>query len=121
MVEKAPVARRIDVRLRSLHEHLEALSWYAERFGVAAGPECGSDWDALEAEWRDSLDRFDGAHMWFLAGEMNPEQAERHRQNLALLAESLPLIHQLKIKAPVGALAAWIDQNATHTTLAEPA
>ena len=121
MVEKASVARSIDVRLRSLLEQLEALPWYAERFGEAAGPESGADWDALEAEWRDGLDRFDRLHGWFLAGAMNAEQAERHRQNLALLAESVPLLRDLKIALPKGELARWLDENSPSRTLAEPA
>jgi len=123
MVEKATLNRRIDVRLRSLKERLEALPWYAERFVTPNGLDQGqrADWLALEAEWRDGLDRFDRLHGWFLDGEMNAEQAERHRQNLTLLAASLPLIQALKIKAPVGALAAWIDEHAPPRTLAEPA
>jgi hypothetical protein len=102
MVEKTTLTRRIDVRLRSLRERLEALPWYAERFCTATGLDQSqrADWIALEAEWRDGLDRFDWMHAWFLAGDLSAEQAEKHRQNLALLAESVPLLHQLKIALP---------------------
>ena len=121
MVEKATLNRKIDVRLRSLRERLDALPWYAERFCTATGLDQGADWLALEAEWRDGLDRFDGAHEWFLTGMMSAEQAEKHRQNLTLLARSLPLLRQLKIALPKGALARWIDENRPAQTLAEPA
>lgn len=121
MVEKATLTRRIDVRLRSLHEQIEALPWYAERFCTAAGLDQGADWLALEAEWRDGLDRFDRVHAWFLAGELSAEQVEKHRRNLALLAESVPLLRQLEIALPKGELARWLDENTPARTLAEPA
>ena len=121
MVEKATLNRKIDIRLRSLRERLEALPWYAERFVTPNGVDEGADWLALEAEWRDGLDRFDGAHAWFLNGVLNAEQAERHRQNLALLAESVPLLRDLKIALPKGELARWLDENSPTRTLAEPA
>lgn len=121
MVEKASIARRIDVRLRALHEQLEALPWYLKRFGPAAGPRNGADWDALEAEWRDGLDRFERLHGWFLAGELNAEQAEQHRQNLALLSASVPMLRQLNIALPRGEIARWLEENAPARTLAEPA
>jgi len=121
MVEKTPVARRIDVRLRSLHEQVEALPWYAERFVTPAGLVQEADWFALEAEWRDGLDRLDRLHGWFLDGELNAEQAEQHRQNLALLAEHVPLLHQLQIGLPKGTVAHWIDANCQPPVLAEPA
>jgi hypothetical protein len=106
MVEKSTLSRKIDSRLRSLRTHLDALPWYAERYGSgpAAGAEPDATYDALHYEWRDTLDRFDGAHTWYLAGDMSDEQAERHRQNLALLATQLPLIRQLGLKMPGEAL-----------------
>jgi hypothetical protein len=121
MVEKTTLTRKIDVRLRSLRERLEALPWYAERFGSVTSRDNGADWLALEAEWRDGLDRFDRVHEWFLAGVLNAEQAERHRQNLALLAESTPLLRQLRIALPKGALARWLDDRPAKPSLAEPA
>lgn len=121
MVEKATLARRIDVGLRSRHDELEALPWYAERFCTASGLDQGADWIALAAEWSDGLDRFDRLHGWFLSGEMSAEQAEQHRQNLVLLAQSVPLLLQLKIALPKGELARWLDDNTPAQTLAEPA
>jgi hypothetical protein len=121
MVEKATLARRIDVELRSRRDELEALPWYAERFCTAGELDQGADWISLAAEWSDGLDRFDRLHGWFLSGEMNAEQAEQHRQNLALLATSLPLLLQLKIALPKGALARWLDENSPARKLAEPA
>ena len=121
MVEKATLTRRIDVGLRSRRDELEALPWYAERFCTASGLDQGADWIALAAEWSDGLDRFDRLHGWFLDGEMNAEQAEKHRQNLTLLAESLPLLRQLEIALPKGQVARWIEENRPARTLAEPA
>ena len=123
MVEKATLTRKIDVRLRSLKERVEALPWYVERFCTPTGLDQSqrADWIALEAEWRDGLDRFDGAHEWFLTGMLDAEQAERHRQNLALLAESVPLLHRLQIALPKGKLARWLDENRPARSLAEPA
>ena len=121
MVEKTPVARRIDVRLRSLHEQIEAFSWYAERFVTPVGLVQEGDWFALEAEWRDGRDRFERLHQWFLNGELSAEQAEKHRQNLALLAESVPLLRQLQIALPRGEVARWIETNSRPPALAEPA
>jgi len=123
LVEKATLNRKIDVRLRSLRERLEALPWYAESLCTATGLDQArqADWLALEAEWRDGLDRFDGAHEWYLSGILSAEQAEKHRQNLALLAQSVPLLHQLKIALPKGAVAQWLDEHPPTRTLAEPA
>jgi hypothetical protein len=121
MVEKATLNRKIDVRLRSLRKRLEALPWYAERFCTATGLDQGADWIALEAEWRDGLDRFDGAHEWYLSGMLDAEQADKHRQNLLLLAESVPFLRDLKIALPKGKLARWLDDNTPAQTLAEPA
>ena|SRR5687768_5317679 len=121
MVEKTTLARKIDIGLRTRLDELEALPWYAERFCTPTGLNQGADWITLEAEWRDGLDRFDRLHGWFLDGEMSAEQAERHRQALVLLAESVPLLHQLEIALPKGALARWIEENRPAQTLAEPA
>ena len=123
MVENATLNRKIDVRLRSLRERLEALPWYADRLCISTGLDQSqqADWLSLEAEWRDGLDRFDGAHKWFVTGMMNAEQAEKHRQNLLLLSESLPLLRQLQIAVPKGELARWIEENRPASSLAEPA
>jgi hypothetical protein len=121
MVEKATLARRIDVGLRSRYAELDALPWYVEQFCTPNGLNKSADWLGLAAEWSDGLDRFDRLHGWFLDGEMSAEQAEKHRQNLALLAESVPLLHRLQIALPKGAVAQWLDEHAPKRTLAEPA
>ena len=121
MVENATLARKIDVRLRSLRERLEALPWYVEQFCTPNGLTESADWIGLAAEWSDGLDRFESAHAWFLDGEMNAEQVEKHRQNLVLLAESVPLLHLLQIALPKGAVAQWLDEHSPKRTLAEPA
>jgi hypothetical protein len=120
-MENATLARKIDVGLRSRLDELDALPWYVDRFCITAGLDKGADWIALAAEWCDGLDRFDRLHGWFLDGEMSAEQAEKHRQNLTLLAESIPLLCQLQIATPKGKLARWIDENRPSRTLAEPA
>jgi hypothetical protein len=112
MVEKSTLSRKIDVRLRSIRDHLNALDWYGERFGAVTSRDNGADWDALEAEWRDTLDRFEGAHAWYLAGDMSNEQAERHRGNLALLATHVPVIRQLGLRLPSEVLASSREGSA---------
>ena len=114
MVEKSTLSRKIDVRLRSIREHLNALDWYAERYG--SGPTGGAkpdaDFDALHYEWGDTLDRFEGAHSWYLGGDMSDEQAARHRENLALLAAQIPVIRQLGLRLPSDALVASHEGSA---------
>ena len=115
--------RRIDSRLRSLKGRLEALPWYAERFGSGPTGSATSDanLEALRYELGDTLDRFDGAHAWYLADEMSDEQAERHRQNLALLATRVPAIRQLGLRLPSGDLLAALGSVAAARAEAEPA
>src|SRR5436305_285784 len=104
MVENPTLSRKMDVRLRSLREHVQALPWYVERFGTVTDPTYETEWLALEAEWRDTLDRFEWPHERFLAGDLSPEQAERHQRNLELLAASVPLIRRLGLKMPGSSL-----------------
>jgi hypothetical protein len=117
MVEQTTLSRKIDSRLRSLRRRLEALPWYVERYDPTAHLQVGSgaDLDALHYEWRDTLDRLDGAHEWYLAGKMSGEQAERHRQNLALLAQHLPAIRQLGLQRPGEALCAPLDASSPRS------
>jgi hypothetical protein len=121
MVENTTLTRKINVRLRSLREQVEALPWYGERFGTVTTRDNGADWSALEAEWRDGLDRFDWLHERFVTGELSADQAEQHRRNLALLAEHIALLRQLRLALPKGPLALALDGNSRSRTLAEPA
>lgn len=109
MVEKASLSRKIDVRLRSLGERFEALAYYAGRFGPLARDDRGADWYALEAEWQDTLHRLEWVHELHERGELTPRQAKQHRQNIRLLRSRLPLLTQLGLAVPGGAIAAWID------------
>ena len=112
MVEETALSRRIDVRLRTLASRLEVLPMHDG---------AGTDLVALDVEWRDTLDRFDQVHAWFVDGEMTRDQAARHRQNLSLLARRLPLVHRLGLAVPRGALAAWLDAHPAPRSIAEPA
>ncbi len=114
MVEKSTLTRKIDARLRSMRGRIESLSLYAERYGasVNGSAAAGRDLDALHYERLDTLDRLDSAQEWFLAGDMNDEQAERHRRNLLLLAEQVPVIRQLGLKMPNRALVASHEGSA---------
>jgi len=123
MVETSTLSRKIDSRLRSLKSHLDALPWYAERYGSgsAGGAEPDANLDALHYEWRDTLDRFEDAHAWYLAGEMSDAQAERHRGNLALLATQIPVIRQLGLGLPSEKLAATLDSTSPSPSQVRPA
>jgi hypothetical protein len=121
MVEETRLARKIDVRLRSIRGQLEALPSHSTRFVTVVGGEGGPAWDALEAEWRDTVDRFAWLHARFLAGEVNPAQAVEHRQNLVLLRQQIPVVRTLGLAMPTGALASWLDIGDVAGKLAEPA
>src|SRR6266496_3384801 len=105
MAEKTALARKIDVRLRSIRGQLEALGPHRARFGPLAAGDHGPDWDALEVEWRDTLHRLEWMHERFVQGEVSPAQANQHRQNLALLKKQMPVLRQLALDLPSGSLA----------------
>jgi hypothetical protein len=123
MVEKSALTAKIDSRLRSLRSRLEALPWYAERYGSApiADEKRDANIDALLYEWHDTLDRFEGAHEWYLAGQMSAEQAHRHRANLALLANQTPVIRQLGLAMPGDDLLAAAKSQPPDPARARPA
>lgn len=113
MVEKAALSRRVEARLRYLREDVEALTWHGQRFGTMPAADRGADWIGLEAEWWDTIDRFESVHQWFLDGKLSPEQAAQHRQNLALLAAQLPAIRQLGLRMPSRTLVPSPEETAT--------
>ena len=119
MAEKTALTRKIDVRLRSIRGQLAALASHSAHFGTAVPGDHGPEWDALEAEWRDTLDRLDSLHDQFVHGGLNQVQAEQHRHNLALLKMRLPVLLQLGLAMPSGALAVWLDTNEAGIELAE--
>lgn len=112
MVDETTLSRKIDARLGTLASRLDALP-------IHDGT--GTDLAAVEAEWRDALDRFDWMHERFTHGELTPDQAARHRHNLSLLAERLPMLHRLGLATPGGDLAAWLEAHPAPRSLAEPA
>lgn len=112
MVDETTLGRKIDVRLRALASRLDALP-----MRVAAG----TDRDALDAEWRDALDRFDWVHARFMNGDLSSEQCVQHRHNLDVLTRHLPIVRQLGLTDPHGDLAAWLDAHRAPPSLAEPA
>lgn len=123
MVEKSSLSRKIDSRLRSVRSCLEALPWYLERYGDGSETSGRSSGDqvALHYEWGDTFDRLSRAHAWYPDGEMGDEQAERHRENLALLAAQIPVIRQLGLVEPSGALAVGLVSTSPSQTRARPA
>jgi hypothetical protein len=121
MAEKTELARKIDVRLRSIRGQLESLAPHCARFGTIVGGDGGPEWDALEAEWRDTIDRFAWLHSRFLDGEVSPAQADEHRQNLTLLRQQIPALRKLGLAMPSGALRSWLEANDVASKLAEPA
>ena len=87
MIDESLWTRKIDVRLRNIRTDLAALNWYATRYPAGAGGDVEADpnFDAFRYEWRDTLDRFEGAHKWFLASRMSEQQVEQHQTNLRCL------------------------------------
>jgi hypothetical protein len=110
---------RIDAGLRSMPRRLQELPFYEQRFNEAPDSETRVERSALEAEWLDGLHRFESLHEHFVHGEMNPEQAQKHRQNLALLKMYLPILVKLGLAIPSGALAAWLDSSEAAEAMAE--
>lgn len=119
MAEKTALTRKIDVRLRSIRGQLGALASHSAYFRAVAPGDHGPEWDALEAEWRDTLHRLDSVHGQFVHGELSQVQAEQHRHNLALLKTRLPMLLQLGLALPSGAVAAWLNTSEAVVELAE--
>src|SRR6266498_3022545 len=108
MVEKTTLSRKIDVRLRSMRDHLDALPDYWKRFCVAADRASNVEFHAFEAEWRDTRDRFEWLHEQFEHGQLSPDQAVKHQQNLALLKKQMPVLIELDLAMPTGGLATYL-------------
>jgi hypothetical protein len=116
---KATLSRKIDVRLRTMRDHLEGLADYAERFVAEVNRPSNVEYWALEAEWRDALDRFNWLHAQYESGSLSPDQAQQHRLNLVLLKKNLPILVKLGLALPTGALAAALASPEVVSALAE--
>jgi len=119
MAQTYALKDRIDARLRSMRNRLEALPLHEEQFGSPVRPDMRVELAALEEEWRDGLDRLDWLHQHFVHGEMSPEQAQKHRQNLGLLKKYQPILVKLGLALPTGALAAALASPEVASVLAE--
>src|SRR5262249_10552962 len=100
MAQTYALKDRIDARLRSMRNRLEALPVQERQFGTPVRPDMRVELAALEEEWRDGLDRLDWLHGHFMRCEMNPEQARKHRQNLVLLKKYQPILVKLGLAVP---------------------
>jgi len=119
MAKKYALKDRIDAGLRSMPRRLQELPFYEQRFSEAPGSETRVERYALEEDWCDGLDRFESLHEHFTHGEMSPEQAQKHRQNLVLLKKYQPILVKLGLAVPTGALAAWLDSPEAAEAMAE--
>lgn len=115
MADTTALTRRIDLRLEAVARRLHALPTYAEQPGF--------DLDALEAEWRDTLDRLARLHQLAMQGDPTADQFVQHSRLLRLLARYTytPMLERLGLQPPGGELAAWLAQHPEAATLADPA
>lgn len=113
MADTTALTRRIDLRLEAVARRLHALPIYADQPGL--------DLQALEAEWRDTLDRLDWLHQLAVQGGLTAAQLRGHRQALSMLARSLPLLERLRLQRPHGALAVWLAEHPEAAALADSA
>jgi len=102
-----------------MRDHLEALTDHAERFGSTIDHTAPVEFDALDAEWRDALDRLAWLHERFEHRELSPEHAAAHLHNLALLKKQMPILVKLGLAVPTGALAAWLASPDAAEAMAE--
>lgn len=62
------------------------------------------DWDGRELEWRDMAARIERLSYQYQDGDMSEQQAQRYREMVALLRESVPILRRLKWWIPLVAI-----------------
>lgn len=67
-----------------------------------------ADWSGRELEWRDMTFRIERISRLYQDGEMSDEQAQRYRELVILLRESVPVLRRLKWWIPLVAVDASV-------------
>jgi hypothetical protein len=63
-----------------------------------------ADWSGRELEWRDMVSRIERVSRQYQDGDMSEEQAQRYREMVAVLRESVPILRRLKWWIPLVAV-----------------
>jgi hypothetical protein len=63
-----------------------------------------ADWSGRELEWRDMALRIEQLARQYQDGQMSGEQAQRYREMVALLRDSVPILKRLKWWIPLVAV-----------------
>lgn len=105
------LAERIDHNLRIVVSDLTGLpmldvDWEEAR--SRAETSWDLDWDGRELEWRDIAARIERVSRQYQDGEMSDEQAQRYRDLVALLQETVPILRWLKWWIPLVAIEASV-------------
>lgn len=107
MATTSDLAERIDHNLRRIVSDLTDLpmleaDWEEARSRGDMSWEL--DWDGRELEWRDMTFRIERLSRQYQDGQMSEEQAQRYREMVTRLRESVPILRRLKWWIPLVAV-----------------